>query len=118
VDDLEFAPSAARDVADRVVALFEKDAPPGTYHLANAGRCTWFGFARAILDEAGLSADLQPIRSEGGPARPRCSVLLDTKTNDVGLAPAREWRTALTWYLTSRSGSPGALDQPMTRSEE
>jgi dTDP-4-dehydrorhamnose reductase len=104
VDDQVTSPTAARDMAGRLILLLERDAPAGVYHLANAGRCSWFEFARAILDLAGLSAELAPRSSQGDPVRrPRCSVLLDTKSSLLDLPPARSWREALDWYLAHRS---------------
>jgi len=96
VDDQVISPTAARDMAERVLLLLERDAPPGIYHAANAGRCSWFEFARAVLDLAGLSAEVSR-RSSAGDAvkRPRCSVLLHTTSTALGLPPARSWREAL-----------------------
>jgi dTDP-4-dehydrorhamnose reductase len=104
VDDQVTSPTAARDMAERILLLLERAAPPGVYHAANTGRCSWFEFARAILDLAGSSAHLAP-RSSAGDAvrRPRCSVLLDTKSAALGLPPARPWRDALRWYLSDRT---------------
>jgi dTDP-4-dehydrorhamnose reductase len=103
VDDLVFSPTATHDLADAMVALLERDAPPGTYHLANGGRCSWFAFARRILDLAGVEARLVARKdSPDGIARPRCSVLVDTKRERLGLGPARPWEEALAWYLANR----------------
>jgi dTDP-4-dehydrorhamnose reductase len=103
VDDVTMSPTGARDMAERIVLLLEREAPPGTYHLANAGGCSWFEFAAAILDLAGLPADLGRRSSRGDVVqRPRCSVLLDTKSTSLGLPPARPWREALAWYLANR----------------
>jgi dTDP-4-dehydrorhamnose reductase len=103
VDDQVTSPTAARDMAERVLLLLERDAPPGTYHAASAGRCSWFEFAGAILEIGGVSADLRPRSSDGDAVkRPRCSVLLDTKSTALGLPPARSWRRALGWYLAHR----------------
>jgi dTDP-4-dehydrorhamnose reductase len=112
VDDQVTSPTAARDMAERVLLLLERDAPAGVYHLANAGRCSWFEFARAILDLAGVSAELAPRSSAGDPVkRPRCSVLLDTKASVVGLPPSRPWREALEWYVAHRSQPAPAADR-------
>lgn len=103
VDDVVMSPTSARDMAGRILSLVERDAPPAVYHAANAGRCSWFEFARAILDLAGMSAEVRPRSSRSDPVtRPACSVLLDTKSGALGLAPARPWREALAWYLANR----------------
>jgi len=104
VDDQVTSPTAARDMAGRILLLLERGAPPGTYHAANTGSCSWFEFARAILEVSAVSADLTPRSSDGDPVkRPRCSVLLDTKSPTLGLPPARPWREALEWYVGHRS---------------
>jgi dTDP-4-dehydrorhamnose reductase len=104
VDDQVTSPTAARDMAERILLLLERDASPGMYHAANAGRCSWFDFARAILDLSAVSADLTPRSSDADRVRrPRCSVLLDTKTIALGLPPARSWQEALAWYVKHRS---------------
>src|SRR6266545_3838876 len=103
VDDQFFSPTATRDMAERIFLLLEREAPPGIYHLANAGSCSWFLFARAIYELAGIEADLSPRPAgEQSVRRPRSSVLLDTKTAALGLPTNRRWEEALHWYLESR----------------
>ncbi len=103
VDDLFFAPSATRDMAERILLLLERDVPSGLYHVANRGSCSWFEFARAIFELAGVDAELSP-RPVGQEAvrRPRSSILLDTRSATLGLPPNRQWRDALAWYLQNR----------------
>jgi len=103
VDDQFFSPTSTRDMAERIFLLLERDAPPGIYHLANAGSCSWFLFARAIYQLSGIEADLSPRPAGEQPVRrPRSSVLLDTKTGALGLPTNRRWEEALRWYLESR----------------
>jgi dTDP-4-dehydrorhamnose reductase len=103
VDDQFFSPTSTRDMAERISLLLERDAPPGIYHLANVGSCSWFLFARAIYELSGVEADLSPRPAgEQSVRRPRCSVLLDTKTAALGLPANRPWEEALRWYLESR----------------
>ena len=104
VDDQRLSPTAAADAAARLLDLLDLAAPAGTYHLANQGSCSWFGLAAAVLELSGLATQLSP-RSTGPDEvrRPRCSVLADTRTGPLGLAPARPWRQALAWYLEARA---------------
>jgi dTDP-4-dehydrorhamnose reductase len=80
VNDQAGAPTWSRDIAQattQVVAKVEKDAR-ATYHLAAAGKTTWYGFARRIFEMRGVSASIAAIRSEEFPtaaARPKNSVL-------------------------------------------
>jgi dTDP-4-dehydrorhamnose reductase len=103
VDDQRLSPTAAADAAARLLQLLDGAAPSGTYHLANQGSCSWFELAAAVLELSGLEARLTP-RSTGPDEvrRPRVSVLADTRTGPLGLAPARPWRQALAWYLEAR----------------
>lgn len=104
VDDLVMAPTSARDAADLLIALLARRAPFGTYHLANAGACSWHEFATAILDMVGATAKPEAIaaRDEPGKAkRPRSSVLASERLGPLGLS-ARPWREALEAYLAER----------------
>ncbi|HJP64707.1 MAG TPA: dTDP-4-dehydrorhamnose reductase [Actinomycetota bacterium] len=111
VDDQMFAPTSTRDMAERMVLLLERDVPPGIYHAANAGSCSWYRFARTAFELAGVEADLTP-RPAGEQAvrRPRSSILLDTKSATLGLPPNRPWREALRWYLETRVAAREAAE--------
>lgn len=104
VDDVVFCPTSTEDLADRILLLLDGGAPPGVYHAANAGATSWFGFAREIFREAGIGADVEPTSSDDIVVRrPRCSVLLDTRTRALGLPPMRPWQEALARYLAHRT---------------
>jgi dTDP-4-dehydrorhamnose reductase len=110
VDDQIFAPSSTRDMAARILLLLERDVPPGIYHVANAGSCSWYRFARAIFDIQGIDADLTPRPAgEQVVRRPRCSVLLDTKAERLRLPLSQSWEEALAWYLERRDEPGGAV---------
>jgi dTDP-4-dehydrorhamnose reductase len=103
VADQTFAPSSTHDMAERILLLLERNVPAGTYHAANAGSCSWFEFACAVFDLAGVRADVSPRPSGDQPVRrPAHSVLLDTRSENLGLPPNRDWRDALAWYLRER----------------
>ena len=81
------------------------DGRYGLYHLTSSGSCSWYEFARAIFETAGVKADLAPITSrEFGAAarRPAYSVLSGTAYERLGLPPMRPWREALAAYLDER----------------
>lgn len=92
-------PTWSMDLAQRIIALAEMDAPAGIYHCTNAGEASWFEFAQAVLTEAGIDASrIEPTDSSHfiRPApRPSYSVLDDSKWETIGLAPLRDWRDAL-----------------------
>lgn len=106
VDDQVTAPTWARDVAVALVRLLPRwergDAPPGVYHVTNAGSCSWYAFARAALELAGVPATLTPIATSeyAAPApRPAYSVLANGRLAALGEPPLRHWRAALGAYL-------------------
>jgi dTDP-4-dehydrorhamnose reductase len=99
VDDQVGQPTWTGDLAGQIVALIDADAPGGVYHGTNAGRVSWYGFARAVLEEAGLDPErITPTDSSAfvRPApRPAYSVLGHDGWAAAGLAPMRDWREAL-----------------------
>jgi dTDP-4-dehydrorhamnose reductase len=104
VDDITFSPSYARDVAVTFRNIAEHGAF-GTYHLTNAGSCTWFEFAAEAFRIAGLSPAVEAVPSSIFPsavARPAYSVLAPAALEREGIEPAPEWRDALARYVAER----------------
>lgn len=102
VHDQVLTPSAAGDVAVGSLQMIHNGVR-GLRHLTNSGQCTWYEFARAIFEIAGISADLSPIDSASYGAsarRPAYSVLMSEYKDAPHLRP---WRDALTAYLMERS---------------
>jgi dTDP-4-dehydrorhamnose reductase len=99
INDQLGQPTWAADLAEQLVALADSDAPAGIYHATNAGETSWFGFARAVFEEAGLDPErVLPTNSASfvrPAARPAYSVLGHDGWARVGLAPLRDWREAL-----------------------
>jgi dTDP-4-dehydrorhamnose reductase len=100
VDELTVAPTYALDLAHAILHLLAAGAT-GTVHVANAGSCTWYQFARAILDATGLDNPLTPTSSTERAAaarRPLYSVLDCTRLAGHGIAMPH-WRDGLARYL-------------------
>lgn len=99
VDDQVGQPTWTADLAVQIVELIDADAPAGIYHGTNSGSTSWFGFARAVLEEAGLDPErISPTDSAAfvRPApRPAFSVLGHDRWAAAGLTPMRDWREAL-----------------------
>jgi dTDP-4-dehydrorhamnose reductase len=99
VDDQVGQPTWTADLAAQIVSLLDSEAPAGIYHGTNSGETTWFGFARAVLDGAGLDPErISPTDSSQfvRPApRPSYSVLGHEAWSRAGMAPMRDWRAAL-----------------------
>lgn len=99
VDDQRGQPTWTHDLAEQIVRLLDSGARRGTVHGTSSGETTWFGFARAIFEEAGLDPErVQPTDSSTfvRPAsRPAYSVLGHDAWAPLGLEPIRDWRSAL-----------------------
>jgi dTDP-4-dehydrorhamnose reductase len=104
VDDQEGSPTWAAPLAGVLWRIVRRRDLPGIWHWCDAGSCTWFGFARALQEEAlerrllSRPIELRPIATADFPARarrPAYSVLDATATREaLGLA-AEPWRSAL-----------------------
>ena len=107
VDDQIGSPTWTVDLASAIAALLTSGRR-GIYHAANAGFCSWNGFARAIFEECGLKTTVDGMTTEqlNRPARrPLYSTLDCSKLEqDTGFRP-RPWRDALKAYLQLRSTS-------------
>lgn len=116
VDDQRGTPTSAQDLAAALLELCrrggaESGGARGLLHLCNQNVTTWYGFARAILDEAGYS-DLQidPVPTSAfqtAAPRPAYSVLDCDRAKGMGIV-MRPWREALVGYL-SGPDAPSAL---------
>lgn len=102
VDDQIMTPTFTGDLAGAIRRLIVTGAH-GLYHITNAGACSYYAFARAIFEKAGLKVDVQPITTAeyGAPAqRPLYSVLDNSRLHRLGIPPLRPWNEALEAYLS------------------
>jgi dTDP-4-dehydrorhamnose reductase len=101
VDDQRGCPTYAKDLAEPIRLLMQQDKS-GIYHVANAGSCTWFEFAREIFSRLYMDVALKPINSQQlsrKAKRPRYSVFDCSKLfRDTG-HHMRTWQDALHEYL-------------------
>jgi len=107
VDDQRGSPTSAADLAEALLALCRMGAGEpsgigGLLHLCNAGVTTWFGFARAILDQAGYGdVEVDPVATGAfatAAPRPAWSVLDTGRARALGVS-LRPWTEALAGYL-------------------
>ncbi|MCS5716637.1 dTDP-4-dehydrorhamnose reductase [Herbiconiux sp. CPCC 205763] len=105
VEDQVGQPTWTADLARQLVLLADSEAPAGVYHGTNSGQGSWFDFAQATFQEAGLDpAKVKPTDSSQfvRPApRPAYSVLGHDAWSRAGLEPMRDWRAALHAAATS-----------------
>ena len=99
VTDQVGQPTWTADLAQQIATLLEVGADPGIYHGTNGGSTTWFGFARAVFERAGLDPErVLPTDSASLalPApRPAYSVLGHTAWTRAALDTPRDWELAL-----------------------
>ncbi|WP_330336339.1 dTDP-4-dehydrorhamnose reductase [Streptomyces sp. NBC_00557] len=98
VDDQRGQPTWSADVAARIAGLGVSGAC-GVFHATNAGEASWYQLAREVFRLAGADPDRvrrTDSRAFVRPApRPSYSVLGHERWRAAGLAPLRDWRTAL-----------------------
>jgi dTDP-4-dehydrorhamnose reductase len=93
VDDQRGSPTYVGHLAAATRELIE--LPPGVYHVAAGGDCTWAEFAEAIFEDAGIECRVRRISTAdlGRPApRPAYSVLRSEKP---GTPTLPHWREGL-----------------------
>lgn len=117
VDDQYGAPNWSRLVAEATAILIakatlSKNKIQGLYHLTAAGEISWFGFAKAILEDTGHKNQrlpaLKAIKSEAYPtqaARPCYSVLDNSLVQQHHAIVLPHWRQQLKLALSSNETS-------------
>lgn len=102
VSDQRGSPTYTRHLAQKLAGLVLA-REYGTYHITGGGSCSWFEFAKKIVESGGFPGiRLLPVssRESGRPApRPAYSVLANRRlsTLDIGLLP--HWEKGLEDYL-------------------
>jgi dTDP-4-dehydrorhamnose reductase len=113
VTDQALSPTSTRDLAKATQALMEREAR-GLFHLTNEGECSWYEFAQATLDIAGISVSVEPtttISDDRRARRPSYSALASERLHEVGVPQLQPWREALEQYLQAK-GLIAAHEEP------
>lgn len=107
VDDQTGSPTYTGDLVWGISQLLEHPEASGVVHLVNAGQCSWYDFAKTILEYTGVTnVAVQPISTEelGRPApRPRFSVLDTSKFKTTTGQAMPHWTKGLKAYLNKRT---------------
>ncbi len=108
VDDQVGSPTYTKDLSRKIKELLSTKSY-GVYHITNSGSCSWYEFAREILELSGIKGvEVRPITSEelDRPApRPRFSVLEDSRPREVLGNSMRDWKEALRDYIRNDRAS-------------
>jgi dTDP-4-dehydrorhamnose reductase len=96
VSDQLGRPSSAEEVARVSLELLSRRVT-GTFHVSDAGQCSWYDLARAAVARAGLSCTVEPCTSAEYPSpavRPSYSVL-DLSRTEEQLGPLKSWQQSV-----------------------
>lgn len=100
-------PTSANDLAHELLRLACTEAY-GVYHCTNNGTCSWYDFACAVVDAAGIPCRKEPLTSreykERFPRsadRPAFSSLDNKRLRDTIGDEMRPWREALATYMAN-----------------
>ncbi len=99
IDDIRMSPTCTLDAAKGIWELLRDSYPFGNYHITNAGACTWFEFARKIVELCGECCEVLPVPHTAYPSkinRPMNSAL-----NNTNGPTLRTWQDSLGNYLES-----------------
>ena len=102
-------PTNANDLAYEILKLAVTEGY-GVYHCTNNGTCSWFDFASAAVDAAGVPCEKEPLTSaqykerfpKSAP-RPAYSSLDNARLRETVGDEMRQWRDALATYMDNLS---------------
>ena len=104
VSDQIGSPTYTYDLSRLLVDMMETDKY-GFYHATNEGLCTWYEFAEAIFEKAGIKMNLIPVTTEEYSAkatRPKNSRMNKDKLDEMGFERLPSWQDALERFLAER----------------
>lgn len=100
-------PTSANDLAYEILRIAETDYY-GVYHCTNNGTCSWFDFASAIVDLAGIECEKEPLTSmeykqrfPRSADRPQYSSLDNARLRETIGDEMRSWYEALETYMAN-----------------
>lgn len=111
VDDQFGNPTSANDLAYEILRIAQTENY-GIYHCTNNGVCSWFEFARAIVEGSGIPCETTACSSsefETPTKRPQYSALRNKHLEDTIGDDMRPWQEALATYLKKLPEQEGSL---------
>ncbi|MCF8428764.1 MAG: dTDP-4-dehydrorhamnose reductase [Bacteroidia bacterium] len=103
VGDEYVSPTATFDIANILPEIIAKDLS-GIVHLTSEGACSWYEFAKEIMDYTNTNINIKQVPSSHFPAktpRPKYSVLENQTLKNNGIKSMPHWRDALHIYLNT-----------------
>lgn len=101
VDDQIGSPTYTPDLA-RLLCDMAATERYGTYHATNEGFCSWYDFAKKIMELSGIGCNIKPIASKDYPSpakRPQNSRLSKEKLVQNGFYKLPPWEDALKRFI-------------------
>lgn len=98
--DMVFSPTYAPDCA-KVMAGILQNGQFGTYHVTNAGFCSWYEFASAFFQFLSMKIFIKAVSYNAlrmPVARPMYSVLESNRITELNISKMRPWKEALLEY--------------------
>lgn len=101
VNDQQGCPTYARDLAETILKILPKALSKNQFEIfnySNEGACTWYEFAKTVIDLANISCQVNPITSEKYPQkapRPFYSVFDKTKIKKEFSLEIPDWKDSL-----------------------
>ncbi len=98
VSDQLGSPTWAADLAQAILNLIRINAAEGIYHFSNEGVCSWYDFAHAITELAGIHCVIKPTDTSGYPLpapRPHYSLMSKGKYVATTGQTVPYWRESL-----------------------
>lgn len=101
VNDQFGSPTYTRDLAVLLADMVVTEKY-GVYHATNEGVCSWYEFACAIFEEAGIDMKVIPVTTQeygASASRPANSRMSKEKLTECGFRRLPDWRDALKRYI-------------------
>jgi dTDP-4-dehydrorhamnose reductase len=101
VHDQVGCPTYTVDLSNCILELIQTEKY-GVYHVSNSGHCSWYEFAKAIFEEAGIEVKVNPCTTKDFPRpapRPAYSVFEHMALRLNGFSEMRKWREALREFI-------------------
>ncbi|NOZ36025.1 MAG: dTDP-4-dehydrorhamnose reductase [Chlorobi bacterium] len=104
VSDQSGSPTYAADLAQTILEIIKQKIEnqehnfSGIYHYSNEDSCTWYEFAKEIMQNANLKCKVNPVSSEEYPTptkRPKYSLLDKTKIKKTFGVTVPFWKDSL-----------------------
>ncbi len=100
INDIYMSPTYALDAAKKIWSILLEERPYGIYHCANAGVCSWYEFAKKILEFGGYKSKIIPISHTEYPTKAKRPLWSPLKSNKI---VTRGWEEALEEFISEVS---------------